>query len=301
MEDNSATAVPHAEDPCSPTDAPVADVVETDFLEPCDSGPTVLVEGDFFPETLPADAGLLVQLEAGDVPSIASSSREGSVLSSTSELGGRKSSSAAHSSRCDNKTRVRRRAVWADKDFKAASAGGLNPPVSHLLVRHVTTFYMTHSSHVQSYRSTEGENYFAQEGSSTTASHATAPSIFREKENVDGSVYLFCRAQRPAARFVQWRRELQADRQAPFALQPNSKVASSRTLFAALYPNRLVNNGVRALGRSALPPQQAPVLMRVAQRADEASRCPQMPFIRAGAAYDEPLLLPTIETVITDA
>lgn len=247
-----------------------ADVVEADVAA-SDAHHTHLVEGDFFPsEVAVVDGG-----DGGEEPNVEQIAAEAAAaLVPTTPL----SSSA---------TAVpppRRRVRWADDADTAAVHG---------LVKHVTSFYMPHSS--RGFRLDTSDP-----ASPTRPSHAAAvnptPSVFREKVNADGGAYRFCKAQRPALRFAEWKRHPHEYGSTPFERQPCGAAGGCGASGAAdalpLPPQHLPLFGALFQRSVVARVAEGQVRVRAGAPNKRGGDTLQLPFMRVDALFDQPLSIP---------
>ncbi|KPA76602.1 hypothetical protein ABB37_07467 [Leptomonas pyrrhocoris] len=257
------------------------DVVEADVAA-SDAHHPHLVEGDFFPMEVPvvdADGGVGVGGGGGNEDEV-----------NVDEIAARAAAVVAAASLASTPPRAaaapsRKRVRWAD---------GAGAAKAHRLVKHVTSFYMPYSSRGPRL-DTNGPS------SPTRPTHAAVvnppPSVFRDKINTDGSTYKFCKAQRPALRFVEWKRHQHEYGTTPFEGQPaaagdagesggppeplDAPAAPARTLFGVLFQRSVVTRVA-----------EGQVRIRTASYHGRGANGFQMPFVRVGELYDEPLTIP---------
>ncbi|KAH9578303.1 hypothetical protein LSM04_001124 [Trypanosoma melophagium] len=168
--------------------------------------------------------------------------------------------------------------------------------VSAPLVQHATTFFLPLGDQTQEQQQQQQQQqqqsmlYGEIDKMLQTLS---PPPVLREERNSDGTTYLSCRAQRPAKRFVMWKRGVAASGHnaddPPFKLQPlGSRPAThNTTLLAALHPPYRAEN----VGTT--------VQMRVATISQDAKKgealCDgglQMPMVRSSQLLNVPLCIP---------
>ncbi|GET91884.1 hypothetical protein, conserved [Leishmania tarentolae] len=256
--------------PCSPVavNDGAEDVVEA-VLVTHDAHHAHLVEGDFFPSEAPvveADGALADASEEVDalVDVIAA---EAATVAAVSGVSTPPKPAEAPS---------RKRVCWADEGHTDVSRG---------LVKHVTNFYMPNTSRGSRHDA-------ADQASPTRPTHATTvnptPPLFREKVNSDATTYKFCKAQRPAPQYAEWRRQQHEYGATPFELQPvqagqttGSTSVAARTLFGELFQRN-------AVARMA----EGQVRMRNGMHHNSQDNGFQQPFVRIDATFDEPLPIP---------
>ncbi|CCW63137.1 unnamed protein product [Phytomonas sp. EM1] len=248
------------------------DVIETELPEETEGFQPQLVEGDFFPaaaDNIGMDFELIAEL--------ADSSNRLMMTESEIEIPTRISKPRRSALSKGGKAKRQKRVRWAD-EVGPDSTDTTGRPLHQRLMKHVTAFYMPLSSQKNSLCRDEADN------PNYTAQFPTVgpppPSIFREKENTDGSVYKFCKAQRPSMYFIEWKRQPHGVNQVPFLAQPVESDAAPQkaiTLFSALHPKE----------PKGIPGDHAKA--RIATSACAPSRCPQLPFIRIDTLLNEPL------------
>ncbi|CAJ1992120.1 PNUTS [Leishmania donovani] len=245
------------------------DVVEAELVA-YDAHHTHLVEGDFFPAEAPeveADGAVADATEEVDalVDAIAA---EAAAVAAVSVVSTPPKPAEAPS---------RKRVCWADEGHTDTARG---------LVKHVTNFYMPNTF-------SRGSRYdAADQASPTRPTNATAvnptPPLFREKVNSDETRYKFCKAQRPALQYAEWRRQQHEYGATPFELQPvdagqltGSVSIATRTLFGELFQRSVV-------ARVA----EGQVRTRNGTHHNSQDNGFQQPFVRIDATFDEPLPIP---------
>lgn len=259
------------------------DVVEAD-LAASDAHHAHLVEGDFFPTEVP-----LVENDVSGSPTgAAAEEEEGNVDEIAAEAAAAAAASAPSTPSKPTTPPSRKRVRWADDD----GSGGT--PRSHGLVKHVTSFYMPHSSRA-AWMDT-GDPSSPARPSHAAATVNPAPSVFRDKVNADGSAYKFCKAQRPAPRFAEWKRQPHEYGASPFESQACGAGSS----------------GLPTMPRTEAPPIpvhtlfgvlfQRSVVTRVAEghvrfrtgthHSGHADTSLQLPFVRVDELFDEPVPIP---------
>ncbi|KPI83367.1 hypothetical protein ABL78_7597 [Leptomonas seymouri] len=256
------------------------DVVEADVAA-SDAHHSHLVEGDFFPSEVP-----VVEGDGGNGTG-SGGGNEDEV--SVDEIAAEAAAAVAAASASSTPPKAaappsRKRVRWADS---------VGTSKAHGLVKHVTSFYMPHSSCGPGLDSSDPS-------SPPRLTHAAAvnpaPSVFREKTNVDGSIYKFCKAQRPALRFAEWKRHPHEYGATPFESQtaaagvagssgsselPDAPAAPVRTLFGVLYQRSVVTRAA-----------EGQVRIRTATHHSSHADSLQLPFIRVKKLHDEPLAIP---------
>ncbi|CCW66228.1 unnamed protein product [Phytomonas sp. Hart1] len=251
----------------------INDVRETEGSE---SFQHQLVEGDFFPsavDDISVDPELIAEL-TGSNPGLMMAEDEVELIPHISRP---KRSAIAKGGSDKKKKRVR----WADKVDLDISNDASGCSLNQRLLKHVKTFCIPLSSEISSYSLDEANVQNNTTQFPTVGS--PPPSIFREKKNTDGSVYKFCKAQRPSIYFIEWGRQPHGADQVPFRTQPveiDTVPSKAMTLFSALYPKE----------PRSIPGDYAKA--RVATGAHQTSRCPQLPFIRVDTLLNEPLRIP---------
>jgi hypothetical protein len=261
------------------------DVVEADVAA-SDAHHTHLVEGDFFP----TEAPVAVEADVGGGGAGVGNDDEANVDEIAAEAAA--AVAAASISSTPSKPAAppsRKRVRWAD---------GGDTSTAHGLVMHVTSFYMPHSP--------RGSRLDTSDPSSPTRPpHAAAvnptPSVFRDKVDTDGSTYKFCKAQRPALRFAEWKRQQHEYGSTPFERQLLEVAADdaaagassgafemgrvppapARTLFGVLYQRHIVTRVVEGQVRTRAGTYHS-------SHADSL----QLPFLRMNTPYDEPYSIP---------
>lgn len=235
------------------------DVVEAE-LTASDAHHTHLVEGDFFPAEAPPVEGDVNEEGDALVDAIAASA----AASAAASIASAPQKPAAVASR--------KRVRWADEPGTSAARG---------LVKHVTNFYMPTGAHGARH---DDVDLASPSRPMHVAAVNPAPSLFREKTNADGTVYKFCKAQRPASSFVEWRRHPREYGTAPFEPQPAAiEHAAATTLFGELFHRSVVARVAEGHVR------QRTCAHHRREKADDDF---QLPFVRTDAAFDEPHAIP---------
>ncbi|KAG5494322.1 hypothetical protein GH5_02335 [Leishmania sp. Ghana 2012 LV757] len=244
------------------------DVVEAELVA-YEAHHTHLVEGDFFPAEAPAveaDGTAADATEEGEtlVDTIAAAASAAMVAPPPPPP---KSAEAPS----------RKRVCWADEGHSNTARG---------LVKHVTNFYMPSTS-------SRGSRYDTADPTCPPRPvHATAvnpaPPLFREKVNANATTYKFCKAQRPALLYAEWRRQQHEYGATPFELQPveagqltGGSGVAARTLFGELFQRSFV-------ARVA----EGQVRVRNGTHHSRQQNSLQQPFVRIDATFDEPLPIP---------
>ncbi|ORC90592.1 uncharacterized protein TM35_000083900 [Trypanosoma theileri] len=174
-----------------------------------------------------------------------------------------------------------KRVRWADEVAVAAP-----------LVQHATTFFLPLVDQTSSQQQQQ-QLQMPYGESDKMMQILSPPPVLREEKNTDGTTYLSCKAQRPAQRFVMWKRTAAASghnaEDPPFKLQPlgNRPPTHTITLLAALHPPYRAEN----IGTT--------VQMRVATISQDAKKgealCDgglQMPMVRSSQLLNVPLSIP---------
>lgn len=278
--DGAALAEAAEQEPLSPVvENDTEGDVEKEELASSDAHHTHLVEGDFFPAEAEAEAVVAtMDAEAESEAETISTQMD----AETEEIGNAVAEDnggvvVALSPPMPATPKKQKRVLWAD-DQQGVRVG-CN------LVKHVTTFYMPHSTRISRYDD-KGPSSPTRPVHSNAVNPAPA-SLFREKKNTDGSTYKFCKAQRPAQYFIEWKRQLHEYGRTPFDPQPTDSNEAAHTakpittLFGTLYQRRVVTRGADGHAR-----------VRSASRQKSGAGDPRLPFIRAGLPHNAPLGIP---------
>lgn len=271
------------------------DVVEADVAA-SDAHHTHLVEGDFFPTEAPEVVE--ADVDGGGGKSSNSSGNNNNEDEEEANVEAIAAEAAAAVAASLPSTPPKAAAVPSRKRVRWADGG--NAEKAHGLVKHVTSFYMPHSS--------RGSRLDMSDPSSPTRpTHAAAvnptPSVFRNKVGADGSVYKFCKAQRPALRFVEWKRQPHEYGATPFEVQPRAAPATSATSAATASeavkaaseaPGALVRTLFGALYQRSVVTRVAEGQVRIRYGKHHRGHADslQLPFTRPDQLYDEPFAIP---------
>lgn len=260
-----------------------------------------LVEGDYFPEESESVAQaemMSVAMEVGSTTATPMPTPSDTAVSRRSPSTTRAASKEDDTEQAAAQLSVRQHAATPPRPAGVRKvvlqwADACDQP--HPLVRHIHTFHLTRH---EAYPGSDGASLSASytsggvgaEGdgrSAVTRMPATLPPppLFRAKQNSDGTVYQFCKAQRPAGRFTEWRRHPRDWEATPFARQTG---APSRppppTLFAALTGRRAGYTTRREEAGGGGPP--------TARLAGRAANVLQLPLMCPDTLYDRPLIFP---------
>ncbi|KAG5463825.1 hypothetical protein LSCM1_08296 [Leishmania martiniquensis] len=242
------------------------DVVEAELVA-YEAHHTHLVEGDFFPAEAPA-------VETDGTAADATEEGEALVDKIAAEAAAAMVARALPKS---TEAPSRKRVCWADEGRSSTARG---------LVKHVTNFYMPSTA------SRGPRHDIADPASPTRPASAIvvspAPPLFRDKVNADATAYKFCRAQRPALQYAEWRRQPHEYGATPFEPQPveagrptDGAGVAARTLFGELFQRNVV---------ARVPEGQ--VRVRNGTHHNGQGKGLQQPFVRTDTALDEPLPIP---------
>ncbi|KAG5495101.1 hypothetical protein JKF63_02154 [Porcisia hertigi] len=239
------------------------DVVEAD-LAALDAHHTHLVEGDFFPDEAPAVEADGITIDTAE---------EGDALVDVIAAGAAAVAAAALTLPKPVEMPSRRRVCWADEGHTDTARG---------LVKHVTNFFMPTTL-------SRSSRYDASDlASATWPTVNPAPPLFREKKNADATTYKFCKAQRPAPQYAEWKRQPHEYGTTPFQPQPSdtgnptgSASVAAKTLFGELFQRSVV-------ARVA----EGQVRIRNGTHHNIQDNRLQQPFVRTDAMFDEPLPIP---------
>lgn len=267
-----------------------------------------LGEGDFFPGVEDLHT-VEEELEKTDGV-LSSSSRGSSVSASEAETPAKPLTAAAELGR---RPRRKRQVLWVDDQALAAADANADDSSGHrggveallaavgTLVTHHRDFFLPQGSGGGGNSSSlvDFASGLMDPGSPLSAGGGggvgQAPtSIFKEKRNSDGSVYLSARAQMPSPKYREWARAAGRPQAPPFPLpvQPYYTPKASKTLLEALVGGSDSGNSGSSVARG--------VRVHKVTVARRSKRLPQMPFIRLDTAGNEPYVLPTTTTTSTN-